>query len=364
MGFFDKLKNEFIDIIDWTDNTSDTIVWKFPRYENEIKMNAKLTVRESQQAVFLNEGVIADVYQPGMYTLTTQNMPILATLKGWKYGFESPFKADVFFVSTRQFVDQRWGTKNPITVSDERFGMIELRAFGSFAYRVTDGGKFIKEVAGTNGLYTADEINGQLRSLIMTKFTTAVGNGNFPIEKFASNLEELSSMVQEKLNQDFQAYGLTITKFLIENVSMPEELKKEIFDYSRLNKLDMQKLAQFRTTQSIQTAAANEGIGGAGIGIGVGVGLGNIVANNFNQAQQNANTPPPPPQPVAFFTAVNGQQSGPFSLEQIEQMARGGSFSRETLVWKAGMAAWAQAGNVVELNSVFSQMPPPPPPVG
>ncbi len=364
MGFFDKLKNEFIDIIEWTDSSSDTIVWKFPRYENEIKMGAKLTVRESQQAVFLNEGTIADLYQPGMYTLSTQNMPILSTLRGWKYGFESPFKADVFFISTRQFVDQRWGTKNPITLSDDRFGMLELRAFGSFSFRVTDGGKFIKEVAGTEGLYTTDEINGQLRSLIMTKFTTAVGNGNFPIEKFASNLEELSTMVQEKLNQDFESYGLKITKFLIENVSMPEELKKEIFDYSRLNKLDMQKLAQFRTTQSIQTAAANEGIGGAGIGIGVGVGLGNIVANNFNQAQQNANTPPPPPQPVAFFTAVNGQQAGPYSLEQIAQQAQSGALTRDTLVWKAGMAAWAQAGNVVELNSVFSNVPPPPPPVG
>ncbi|MCW3126152.1 MAG: putative virion core protein (lumpy skin disease virus)-like protein [Bacteroidetes bacterium] len=364
MGIFDKLKHEFIDIIDWTDSSGDTLVWKFPRYENEIKMNAKLTVRESQQAVFLNEGVIADVYQPGMYTLTTQNMPILATLRGWKYGFESPFKADVFFISTRQFVDQRWGTKNPITLSDERFGMIELRAFGSFSYRVTDGGKFIKEIAGTDGRYTTEDINGQLRSLIMTKFSNAVGSGNIPIEKFASNLEDLSSLVQEKLNQDFESYGLKITKFLIENVSMPEELKKEIFDYSRLNKIDMQKLSQFRTTQSIETAAANEGIGGAGIGLGVGLGMGNMVANNFNQAQQGLNTPPPPPQPLQFFIAVNGQQTGPFGAEQMAQMAQSGSLTRETQVWKAGMSAWTQAGAVAELASVFSTIPPPPPPVG
>ena len=364
MGIFDKLKHELIDIIDWTDSSGDTLVWKFPRYENEIKMNAKLTVRESQQAVFLNEGVIADVYQPGMYTLTTQNMPILATLKGWKYGFESPFKADVFFISTRQFVDQRWGTKNPITLSDERFGMIELRAFGSFSYRVTDGGKFIKEIAGTDGLYTTEDINGQLRSLIMTKFSNAVGNGNFPIEKFAANLEELSQLVQDKLNVDFESYGLKITKFLIENVSMPEELKKEIFDYSRLNKIDMQKLSQFRTTQSIETAAANEGIGGVGVGLGVGMGIGNMVSNNFNQAQQGLNTPPPPPQPLQFFIAVNGQQTGPFGAEQMAQMAQGGSLTRESLVWKAGMAAWAQAGSVGELASVFTLVPPPPPPVG
>lgn len=152
MGIFDAFKNEFIDIIDWVDDSSDTLIWKFPRHDNEIKMNAKLTVRESQQAVFLNEGKIADVYQPGMFTLSTQNMPILATLKGWKYGFDSPFKADVYFVSTRQFIDQKWGTKNAITIEDPRFGFIELRAFGTFAYRVTDAGKFIKEVAGNRNL--------------------------------------------------------------------------------------------------------------------------------------------------------------------------------------------------------------------
>lgn len=170
MGLFDKLKSEFIDIIEWQDNTNDTIIWKFPRYQNEIKMGAKLTVRESQQAVFMNEGTIADVFQPGMFTLQTQNMPVLTTLKGWTYGFNSPFKADVFFVSTKQFIDQKWGTKNPITIDDQRFGMIELRAFGSFAFRVEDGAKFIKEVAGTDGQYTTDGVTGQLRSLIVTKF--------------------------------------------------------------------------------------------------------------------------------------------------------------------------------------------------
>jgi len=195
---FDKLRNEFIDIIDWTDNTNDTVVYKFPRFQNEIKMGAQLTVRESQIAVFMNEGQIADVFQPGMHTLSTQNMPILSTLKGWKFGFNSPFKADVFFVSTKQFIDQKWGTKNPITVSDPRFGFIELRSFGNFAYRVTDGGKFIKEIAGTQDRYTTDELAEQLKTLVVTKFTDAVGEGNIPIEKFAANLDELSKLGQEK----------------------------------------------------------------------------------------------------------------------------------------------------------------------
>ena len=366
MGLFDKLKNEFIDIIEWQDNTTDTIIWKFPRYQNEIKMGAKLTVRESQQAVFMNEGTIADVFQPGMFTLQTQNMPILTTLKGWTYGFNSPFKADVFYVSTKQFIDQKWGTKNPITLDDQRFGMIELRAFGSFAFRVEDAAKFIKQVAGTEGQYTTDEVTGQLRSLIVTKFSNAVGQGNIPVEKFAANLEDLSQLCSDKLNADFAEYGLKITKFLIENVSMPDDVKKEIFEYSRLNKIDMQKLAQFKTAESIEIAAANQGgTVGMGMGFGMGMGVGNVMTNaltNQNQnAQQNVNTPPPPPPVLQFFIAVNGQQTGPFSPEQMTQMAQSGSLQRESLVWKAGMGSWAQANTLPELASLFNNVPPPPP---
>lgn len=365
MGLFDKLRNEFIDIIQWEDNSNDTLVWKFPRYNNEIKMNAKLTVRESQQAVFLNEGTIADVYQPGMYTLQTQNMPILATLKGWKYGFESPFKADVFFISTRQFTDQRWGTKNAITLDDPRFGMIELRAFGTFAFRVTDGGKFIKEIAGTEGQFTTEEINGQLRSLIVTKFTNAIGSGNIPIDKVAAGIEDLSKLCQDKLNEDFTAYGLQITKFLVENVSMPDDLKKEIFEYSRLNRIDMQKLAQFKTAQSIETAAANPGTAGLGVGMGVGLSMGNVVANTLvnaanNTAQPQAGAVPPPiPGAVQFFVAAGGQQTGPFGVDQLTQMVQAGTFKRESLVWKAGMAQWSEASSVAELSNLFNNVPPP-----
>ena len=364
MGIFDKLRNEFIDIIDWADPAPDTIVWKFPRYQNEIKMNAKLTVRESQQAVFLNEGKLADVFQPGMFTLTTENMPIMATLSGWKYGFNSPFKADVLFVSTKQQLDQKWGTKNSITLSDDRFGMIELRAFGTYAFRVVDAGKFIKEVVGIDSEYTTEEVAGQLKSIIATKFTAAAGAGNIPIEKFASNLEELSALVFEKLNADFDEYGLKITKFLIENVSMPEDLKKEIFEYSRLNKVDMQKLAQFKAAQSIEIAAANEG----GIaGIGAGIGVGQMMANTMSQAQQTqtaqtaatGSMPPPLATAVQYFVGAGGQQTGPFDAAQIQQMVTGGTLKRDTLMWKAGMSAWAAADTISELAPLFNNMPPP-----
>jgi membrane protease subunit (stomatin/prohibitin family) len=365
MGLFDKLRNEFIDIIDWPSQDPDALVWKFPRYQNEIKMNAKLTVRESQQAVFINEGTIADVFQPGMYTLQTQNMPILSTLKGWKYGFDSPFKADVFFVSTRQAIDQKWGTRNAITLSDDRFGMIELRAFGTFAYKVTDGGKFLKEVAGIQDQYDTEAINGQLKSIIVTRFTNAAASGNIPIEKFASNLDSLSAFILEKLNADFDNYGLKITNFLVENISMPEDLKKEIFEYSRLNKIDMQKLAQFKAANSIEIAAANEGTAGLGAGLGAGIGVGNMMANAFSQAtaaQQQTNTaaaPPPLATSVQYFTGVDGKQAGPYDAAQIQQMVQAGTLRRDTLMWKAGMTGWAAADSISELAPYFNAAPPP-----
>ncbi len=361
MGLFDKLRNEFIDIIEWVDDSNDTIVWKFPRFQNEIKMGAQLTVRESQIAVFMNEGQIADVFQPGRYTLQTQNMPILTTLKGWKYGFNSPFKADIYFINTKQFIDQKWGTKNPITLSDPRFGFIEIRAFGNFAFKVTDGGKFIKEIAGTNSNFSTEDVAEQLRSMIVTKFTDAVGEGNIPVEKFAANLDELSKLGQTKLHDDFVEYGLNITKFLVENVSMPEELKKEIFNYSRLHAIDMQKLAQFNTAQAIGDAAKNQGIGGAGVGMGVGFGMGNMMTNMMNQNNMNQQTGavPPPPPIVQFHVVLNNAQAGPFNLEQLKTMVASGQLTRQTMVWKAGMANWASAEAQPELVPLFASVPPP-----
>ena len=380
MGLFDKIKGEFIDIIEWLDDNHETIVWRFPRYQNEIKMGAKLVVREGQQAVFINEGKLADIFQPGTHTLTTQNLPILSTLKGWKYGFDSPWKAEVYFVSTTQFTDQKWGTKNPITVEDQRFGFIELRAFGNYNFRVTEAGKFIKEIVGTDGNFTIDEINGQLRTKIATNFGIVCTRENIPIEKFLSNFDELQGVFKEKLNTTFDSYGLLLTDFNLENVSMPEELKKEIFEYTRLNKIDMQKLAQMKTAKSIEIAAGNEGIAGAGIGMGVGFGMGNMMTNmmgNMNPQQQQMNnqnpnmmnqgmggmnTPPPPPPVSMYFMAVNGQQAGPFNLQQLQAMIASGQFNAQTMVWKQGMAGWAAAGTVPELGGLFNQMPPPPPP--
>ncbi len=358
MGILDTFKNEFIDIIEWTDNTQDTIVWKFPRFQNEIKTGAQLTVRESQVAVFLNEGKLADVYQPGRYELNTSNMPILTTLKGWKYGFNSPFKVDIYYVNTKQFTDQKWGTKNPITLNDPRFGMIEIRAFGNFSFKVTDAGKFMKEIVGTDREFTTEEISSQLRTLVVTKLTDAIAESKLKIEEFASNLDEFSKFGAEKLSDDFDAYGLKVTSLLVENISMPEEVKKEIFELSRLDKIDMQKLTQWKVAQSVEKAAESGGMASTF----VGVGMGNLINSNAFGGGQGGATPPPMMQ---IFVAVNGQQTGPFDVPQLTQMAQSGQLTKDSLVWKAGMAAWAAASTVPELNQILGSVPPPiaPPPL-
>ncbi len=368
MGIFSGISHELIDIIEWTDDSSDVLLWRFPRWQNEIKNGAKLVVRQAQVAVFVNEGKIADVFQSGTYTLTTENIPILTTLRGWKYGFNSPFKAEVYFVNTKQYTDQKWGTKNPIMLNDDKFGMVELRAFGTYAFRVSDAKKFMEEIVGTNSSFTTEDIEGQLRSLMVTNLTSAVAKSNLGVEKFSANLDEFSAFAKEKVDPTFTEYGLTLTKLLVENVSMPPELQKEIFQYSRLNKIDMSKLAQMNVANSIETAAANQGgLAGAGMGIGVGFGMGNMMANTMGQSmnqmqQQAAPTPPPIPQAVQYFAVVGGKQAGPFNEQQLAQMAQSGSLLRDTLVWKAGMASWLAAGQVPEMTNIFGATPPPVPP--
>lgn len=378
MGLFSKIKGEFIDVIEWLDSSNDTIVHRFERYGNEIKNGAKLTVRESQVAVFVNEGQLADVFKPGMYTLETENLPLLSTLKGWKYGFKSPFKAEVYFVNTKQFLDQKWGTPSPITLSDDRFGMFEVRAFGSYAFRVHDAAMFLKEVVGTDDSFTTEQVQGQIRSLINTRFTDHLGENEIPVEKLASNVNELSQAAHETLKPELEAdYGLNLTKFLVENVSMPEEIKKEIFEYSRLGRVNTQQLAQLKMAKSIETAAANEGMGGAGMGMGVGMGMGNMMTGMMAQNMQNMNQqgqpqgqpqqpaaggPPPMPGQAMFYVAVNGQQTGPFPMATLQGMVGQGQLTPQTNVWKEGMAAWAAASAVPELTTLFGAVPPPPPP--
>ena len=381
MGLFTKLKNEFIDIIEWLDPTNNTIVYRFERYQNEIKMGAKLTVRESQVAVFINEGQIADVFQPGMYTLSTQNMPILATLKGWKYGFNSPFKAEVYFVNTKKFLDNKWGTPNPVMVRDPEFGPVRLRAFGVYEYRVEDAAKFIKDIVGTDGDFTVEKINNQLRNIIITRFSDAVAESKIPVLDMASNYNEFSEKIGQVIIDEYKEYGLNMTKFLVSNISLPEEVEKAMDKRSSMGVLgDLNRYTQFQAANAMEAAATNPGGGAAASGMGMGMGFAmagqmmNAMNPMMNQQQQMYQQPQqggyqqqqpmaPPPMPAAstFFVAVNGQQSGPFDMNALSSMVANGQLTKETLVWKQGMPAWAAAGTVQELSSLFGAVPPPMP---
>jgi len=365
----EKLSHEFIDIIEWLDYTDDTIAHRFERYQNEIKNGAKLVVREGQTAVFINEGQLADVFEPGTYDLTTQNLPILTTLKGWKYGFNSPFKAEVYFVNTHLFTDEKWGTKSPITLSDDRFGLVEIRAFGTYAFKISDAGKFIIDIVGTDSNFTNFEINEHLKSLIATRFTDTVGQANLPIELYAANTTELSDTCREVMAPEFQSVGISLEKFYIENVSMPEDLKKEIFEYSRIDKLDLDKLTKFKTAKAIEAAAKNEGgTAGAGMGMGMGFVLAQQMGGMMNpqmggavQVQPNAaQVPPPMPVQTQYYYAANGVQHGPVSFEQLQALFAGRTINRDSLVWKQGMSAWTPLKEVEELKSFLGGNTPPP----
>ncbi len=279
MGLWDVVRGELIDIISWLDDSGDVMVWRFPDNDNEIKMGAKLTVREGQAAVFVNEGTIADVFMPGMYTLTTQNMPVMTTLRSWKYGFESPFKAEVYFVGTRNFIDLKWGTQNPIMMRDCDFGVVRLRAFGTYGIKITNPGVFIRQIVGTNGCYTTEEIEGQLRSILVSAFTGMLAGSEVAALDLAANYNKISERARSDMDTDFSNYGLSLTRFVIENISVPPEVEKMLDTRAQMGIVgDMGKFTQFQTANSIPDAAKS---GGAGefMGMGAGIAMGKQMAD-------------------------------------------------------------------------------------
>lgn len=295
MGIWDFVKSELIDVIEWLDDSGDILVWRFPDQDHEIKMGAKLTVREGQAAVFVNEGQIADVFYPGLYSLSTQNMPVMTTLRSWKYGFESPFKAEVYYVSTRNFLDMKWGTQNPIMLRDQDFGVVRLRAFGVYGIKITDPGVFMKEVVGTDGCFTTEEIQGQLRSMLVSSFTGMLGASKIAALDLAANYRTMGQTCKETMNPDMQKYGITLTEFVIENISLPPEVEKMIDTRSQMGIVgDMGKFTQFQTANAIPEAAK---AGGAGefMGMGAGIAMGQQMANAMagGLAQSTAAQPQP-----------------------------------------------------------------------
>ena len=297
MGLFNFISKQFIEVIEWTDTSTDTLVYRFPVADNEIKMGAQLTVRESQMAIFVNEGKLADVFSPGRYELSTQNMPILTTLKSWKYGFNSPFKAEVYFVNTKQFIDKKWGTTNPIMMRDKEFGMVRLRAFGIYSFRAVDPAKLMKEIFGTNQQYDTESIEGQLKRFIVSGLSDLLGEANIPALDLASNYDELSQNAKNKFQRLFGDYGLEITSFYIENISLPEEVEKTLDKRTSMGIVgNIGQYAQYQAAEAIRDAAQNPGgVAGAGVGIGVGSVLGSMMGQNLYKEQQ---TPNPEVKPI------------------------------------------------------------------
>ncbi|AHI00346.1 SPFH domain-containing protein [Kutzneria albida] len=386
MGLFDKIRGEFIDIVEWLDDSRDTIVWRFPRYENEIKMGAKLTVRESQAAVFVNEGQVADAFPPGMYTLQTQNMPIMSTLKGWKYGFNSPFKAEVYFVNTRQFTDLKWGTQNPVIVRDPEFGMVRLRAFGAFAIRVIDPPALLRELAGTDPQFRTEEVSEYLRQIIVGRLGTALASSGVPMLDLATQQGMIGDKLAAALSQELAPVGIQIPKFVIENISLPPEVEAAIDKRSQMGIVgNLDQYTQFQAANAIQDAANNPGGAGEGLGVGLGMALGQRVAAGFpqpgqpqyQQQPQQYQQPQTAPQPTApggppplpaqeqwYLGTADGQRIGPLDQGALAQQAGAGVLTPNTLVWKTGMAQWVPASQVPELGSLLANTPPPLPPQG
>jgi membrane protease subunit (stomatin/prohibitin family) len=290
MSILDLITKQFIDVIDWTESGDGVLAYRFPMQDREIQNGAQLTVRESQLALFVNEGKPADLFQPGLYTLTTRTLPVLTSLRNWDKRFASPFKSDVYFFSSREQLDQKWGTPNPVAIRDQEFGPIRIRAFGAYSYRLKDVRLFYQKVSGTRELYTVDDINGQLFAMITTAMASFLGTSLVGFVDMAANQTTFSETLQEPVGKALATYGLQLETFLVQSVSLPEELQ-ERFDRAASMRIvgDVGRYAQYETADSIGTAAANPG-GAAGIGAGLGAGMaiGQTMTANLASAPRPA----------------------------------------------------------------------------
>ena len=376
MGILDFLSGQFIDVIHWVDDTRDTMVWRFDREGHEIKYGAKLTVREGQAAVFVHEGQLADVFGPGLYFLETNNMPILTTLQHWDHGFKSPFKSEIYFVNTTRFNDLKWGTKNPIMARDPEFGPVRLRAFGTYAMRVTDPARFMAEIVGTDGEFTADEISFQIRNVIVQEFSRMIAGSGIPVLDMAANTADLGKMVATAIAPKIAEYGLTLPEFYIENISLPEEVEKVLDKRTSMGIVgDMNRYMQFNAAEGMAQPGSAMGAGmGAAMGAGMGMAMAqpHVAAGPWGAAPAAMQAPaappmappaPPPPSPdTVWHIAENGATKGPFSTASLGRMAADGSLTRDTLVWTAGQDGWQRAEDVAAVARLFTVLPPPPPP--
>ncbi len=379
MGMRDMIRGEFVDIIEWLDDTNTTLAWRFPRYQNEIKNGAQLIVREGQRAVFVYRGQLADQFTPGHYTLTTENMPIMGTLQGWRHGFNSPFRSEVYFVNTRPYPDLRWGTPQPVTVRDPDFKMVQVRANGTTVVRVTDPTEFLRQVLGTQSVVDMEQVTEMIRRNIALAFNDMVMGSGLGAIDLQGRQVELSDKLREFVAQRVQAFGLGIDAVTM-TISLPEEIQQAMTrgvargleESGFLNNVgDLNRFEQARRADAMLAAAQNEGGGPAGAAIqaGLGVALGSQMAGaaqggNYQQPQQPqrpagfVSAPPPLPPQQQFHFDNGGQPAGPYPLNALRQFVTSGQLTRDTVVWTDGMSGWAPASTVAALQPLFSTPPP------
>ena len=369
MALFDKLRAELVDIVEWIDDSQHTLVWRFPRYRNQIKYGAQLIVRPGQSAVFVHQGQIADVFTPGHYRLETKNLPVLSTLMGWIHGFDSPFKSEIYFVSTRQLTDLKWGTSNPVPLRDADFGSVRVRAFGTYTLRAIDPGRLLSELVGTDGVYEAEEISALLRSIISMTFADVVASSGISVLDLAQNYSELSETLrQEVVSRIDDEFGLEIPQLYIVNVSVPAEVERALDARASMAAIgDMSAFQAYQLGNAMPEAAANPagGLAGAGVGLGMGLAMtnsmGGIAGGSGGGPAAPAPTAPPQVPTVTWHIAEGGQSVGPFTPAQLAQAIGAGRVARDTLVWTVGMREWLVASDIEALIGYFAPQPPPVP---
>jgi membrane protease subunit (stomatin/prohibitin family) len=381
MGIWDRITGQagaqFLDVIQWLDDSNDTLVYRFPVHDQPITDQSKVIVREGQAAVFVAEGRLSDVFAPGTYTLDTPNSPIWSFFRTIAYALENPYKGDILFVSTRQFTDNGWGTQNPFMMRDAEFGPVRVRAFGTYSFRVTDPATFIRQIVGTDGLFQTDEITGQLKKQVVSSFSTAVGQARIPVLDLVASYQQLGDMVREQINPKFQeSYGISLTDLTVGNISLPKEVEQALDNRSKMGILgDLNAYTRLKAGDALGNAAANPGMAGAGMGLGMGAGMGHAMAGamvgaagaggqfNPHQGMQGPPSPAPPPLPSAASFHYNGAGGqGQFSADDIAAKVaadRGG----QHLVWSAGWPGWKPWSEVPEIAGKVPPAPSAPPPL-
>ena len=332
MGLFDFIKKQFIDVLEWTESGDGVLAWRYPMADHEIQNGAVLTVRESQMAIFVNEGQIADVFGPGRHTLTTQTLPVLTNLKHWDKLFASPFKSDLVFFSTRQQLDQRWGTQQPVTIRDKDFGVVRFRAFGNYAWRVADPRLLMKEVVGTRDTYTAAELDGQLRGFMLQHISDAVAQSGMAFLDLAANQVEFAAQLKAATAPEFTRIGLSLDTVTLQNVSLPEELQKILDQKIGMGMIgqNMGQFMQYQTAQAIPKFAENAGQGGGIAGDAMGLGAGMVMGQTMAQAMQQGLQPPAPAAaPVAAPVATLQPDEIMATLEKLADLKAKGILTDE-----------------------------------